>query len=137
MHLKELASQTDPLAFQRLYHDPTVHTSEIATRYGILPNRVSEFAHLLGVPTRRALGLKYTPPLLRGRKPTARKPGQHGCNPDCVEWRRCRAGRLWVDGPLPCETLLKWEIENEFEDDSSPSLWTIPLTARVNMEAMG
>lgn len=67
-------------------------------------------------------------------KPKQKKLGP--CNPQCPEWRRCKAGRLWVDGPLPCETMLEWETENEFERDSSPSYWVIPLTVRVNVEAM-
>lgn len=135
MRLKQLAGQTDAHEFQLLYHDPRVHTAEIATRFGIQQSRLSEFAHLLGIPTRREAGVCYKPTLLRVKSPVSRKPGSHGCNPDCVEWRRCRTGRLWVDGPLPCETLLKWEIENEFDGDSSPSYWVVPLVVRVAVEA--
>src|SRR6185503_9780469 len=121
MRLKQLASQTDPADFQRFYHDPKVHTATIADKFGVAQSRLSELAHLLGVPTRREAGVMWTPTLLRV-KGSNRKPGQHGCNPECTEWRRCKAGRLWVDGPLPCEKLLPFEIENEFDGDSSPSL---------------
>lgn len=136
MRLKQLAGQTDRAEFQRLYHDPTVHTSTIADLFGVQQSRLSEFAHLLGIPTRRQAGVMWTPTLLRVKDSKSKKPGQHGCNPDCPEWRRCKAGRLWVEGPLPCETLLPFETKFEYEADSSPSYWVIPLEVRVNIEAM-
>lgn len=54
------------------------------------------------------------------------------CNPDCAGWRRCTGERLWVDGPLPCEKLLPFEVDYDYEKDSSPTLLVIPL--RVNVE---
>lgn len=49
------------------------------------------------------------------------------CNPDCPEWRRCTDERLWLDR-LPCETLLPFEeLGIEYEEDSSPTVWRIPL----------
>lgn len=134
MRLKQLASQTDAHAFKLLYHDARVHTSEIADRFGILPNRVSEFAHLLGVPTRREAGVMWKPTLLRASKPKREKLGP--CNPDCTMWRRCNAGRKWLD-VLPCETVLPFEVGMQYERDSLPSLWVIPIQVRVNVEAMG
>lgn len=50
------------------------------------------------------------------------------CGPTCQEWRRCTEERLWVDGPLPCEAMLDFEVGVEF-DTSEPSYWVIPLTA--------
>lgn len=66
-----------------------------------------------------------------------KKSGQRGCNPECPEWRRCTGGRLWVTGPVPCEVLLDFEVGTEFETDSSPSLWVMPLQVRVVVEAIG
>ena len=75
---------------------------------------------------------------IKGKEMTRinKKSGQRGCNSECPEWRRCKAGRLWMTGPMPCEKLLPWEVENDFDGDSSPSLWTIPIQVRVNVEAI-
>ena len=136
MRLKQLAQQTDPAEFQRLYHSPTVHTSEIATRFGVAQSRLSELAHLLNIPTRREAGVMWKPTLLRARTDKPQKIiGARGCT-DCPMLPRCNAGRLWLD-TLPCETLLPFETENEYENDSSPTLWVMPLVVRVNAEAMG
>lgn len=71
------------------------------------------------------------------RKRQAGKVKVYGpCNPDCAGWRQCTRERLWVDGPLPCETLLKFEVDYEYEKDSQPTIWVMPLTAvRLNIEA--
>lgn len=72
--------------------------------------------------------------------PTSGKPKREKlgpCNPACPEWRGCKAGRLWVTGPVPCETLLPFEIGVEYEVDSSPTFWVMPLQVRVNVGAMG
>lgn len=134
MTLQQLADQTDAREFQRLYHSPTVHTSEIADRFGIKVTRLSEFAHLLGIPTRREAGVMWTPTLLRVKgKDEPKKLGP--CNPACPMWRRCKDGRLWVD-VLPCEEVLDWENGIEFERDSFPTMGRVPMVARVAVEAM-
>lgn len=66
-----------------------------------------------------------------------KKSGQRGCNPECPAWQRCKGGRLWVTGPVPCETLLPFEVDVEYEADSSPTLGRMPTQARVNVEAVG
>ena len=54
---------------------------------------------------------------------------------DCTFLPKCRDERLWLNGPLPCETLLDWEIEAEYDTDSSPSYYVIPLPVRFGVEA--
>lgn len=44
---------------------------------------------------------------------------------------------MWVTGPMPCETLLDFEVGTEYETDSSPTLWVMPIQVRVNVEATG
>jgi len=56
-----------------------------------------------------------------------------GCNDLCSKWRQCIDDKLWLDGPLPCEGLLDDEIGVEFERDSSPSYWVIPLSVNVSL----
>lgn len=132
MLLKELAQQIDRRDFERLYYDPTIHSGEIAARFGVAQSRLSELAHLLKIKTRREAGVCYTPTLRRAKDA---KLGP--CGPLCREWRRCTRERLWVDGPLPCESTLDFEVGYEYESDSQPTLWTIPLTAvrlRVEVE---
>lgn len=89
-----------------------------------------------------AIGAKF----LTGRCPTFegievtrvnKKSGQRGCNAECPEWRGCKAGRLWVTGPVPCEVLLEWEVGLEYETDSLPTLGRMPIVGRVAVEAMG
>lgn len=132
--LQDLAHQTDTAAFQLLYHDPRIHTATIAAEFGIKISRVSEFAHLLGVQTRRELGLQYKPTLLARRVRQPKKLGP--CNPRCPMWRHCKAGRLWLD-TLPCEEVLEWEEGIEYERDSLRTLWVMPMVVRVAVEAMG
>lgn len=134
MRLKQLASQTDSTEFQRLYHDPRIHTAEVADRFGILQSRLSEFAHLPGVPTRREAGVMWKPTLLRVKADRPEKLGP--CNPDCPEWRRCTSERLWLD-VLPCEAELEDEAGVQYEEDASLPYWVMPLEVRVNVEAMG
>lgn len=131
--LRELASQTDSTEFQLVYHDPRIHTSEVADRFGILQSRLSEFAHLLGIPTRRQAGVMWKPTLLRV-KPEREKLGP--CTPECPEWRRCTSERLWLD-VLPCEKVLEDEAGVEYETDASLPYWVMPIEVRVNVEAMG
>lgn len=50
--------------------------------------------------------------------------------------RRCRNERLWLD-VLPCEARLDFEVGVEYDKDSSRSLWTMPIEAQVNVEAIG
>lgn len=136
MTLQQLAAQTDTAAFQRLYHDPTVHTATIAAQFGIKISRVSEFAHLLGVPTRREMGLQYTPTLLSKRKAWHTNIiGRRGCT-GCPMLARCKTDRLWLD-TLPCEVELDWEKGIEYERDSLRTLGAMPMVARVMVEAMG
>lgn len=33
----------------------------------------------------------------------------------CYHYRECKDGRLWVNGPLPCEELLDWEVGAQFD----------------------
>lgn len=133
MTLQQLADQTDAREFQQLYHSPTVHTSEVADRFGVKATRLGEFARLLGIPTRRQAGVTWTPTLLRVKGEKA--VGQRGCT-DCPMLSRCRDERLWLD-VLPCETELDWEKGIEFERDSFPTMGRMPMVARVVTEAMG
>lgn len=74
---------------------------------------------------------------LQRQKPVIAVPALHqsrGCN-ECSMRKRCRKERLWLNGPLPCEGLLDDEIGVEFEADSSPSLWTMPLMV-MDLEAV-
>ena len=134
MTLQQLAQRTNANEFKRLYHDPTVHTSEIADRFGVSQSRLSEFAHLLGIPTRREAGVMWTPTLLRDKADKSKQLGP--CNPQCPMWRRCKGGRLWL-GVLPCEVELDWEKGIEYEVDSFPTLGRMPMVARVVVEVMG
>lgn len=73
---------------------------------------------------------------LQRQKPAIAVPAQHhsrGCA-DCTMRRRCRKERLWIDGPLPCEGLLDDEIGVEFDPDSSPTVWRMPLLV-MDLEA--
>lgn len=136
MTLQQLAGQTDAHAFQLLYHDPRIHTAHIAAEFGIRQSRVSEFAHLLGVPTRREMGLQYKPTLLTRRKAWSSKLiGRRGCT-GCPMLARCKRDRLWLD-KLPCEVELDWEKGIEYDADSSPTMGRVPMVARVVVEAMG
>lgn len=136
MHLKQLASQTDRASFQRLYHDPKIHTAVIAALYDIKQSRLSEFAHLLEIPTRREVGVCFKPTLLTRRKAwSTRLVGRRGCT-GCPMLARCKRDRLWLD-TLPCEVELDWEKGIEFERDSFPTMGRVPMVARVVTEAIG
>lgn len=135
MHLKQLASQTDRAEFQRLYHDPKIHTAVIAALYDIKQSRLSEFAHLLEIPTRREVGVCFKPTLLRATPRKDKLVGRRGCT-GCLMLARCKIERLWLD-TLPCETQLDFEVGADYETDSSPTLWVMPLEVRVNVEAIG
>lgn len=136
MTLQQLADQTNPADFQRLYHDPKVHTATIADRFGIKVTRLSEFAHLLGIPTRREAGVMWTPTLLRVKAGKSKQEKLGPCNPNCPMWRRCKDGRKWLD-VLPCETVLPFEAGIQYERDSFPTMGRVPMVARVVVEAMG
>ena len=133
MTLTKLAAQTDPAEFAAMYHNPRVHTTEIAARFGIRQSRISEFAHLLGVKTRREKGIQYTPTLNRP-KASQRQIAQFGCNVSCPGWQECNSQRLWAQAePLPCEGLLDDEIGVEY-DTNELTLWVMPLTVKVSLE---
>ena len=133
MTLVKLAAQTDPAEFAAMYHNPRVHTTEIAAHFGIMQSRISEFAHLLGVKTRREKGIQYTPTLNRPKDNKSRI-AQFGCNHSCPGWRECNSQRLWAQAePLPCEGLLDDEIGVEY-DTNELTLWVMPLTVKVSLE---
>ena len=54
---------------------------------------------------------------------------------DCCHYRECKDGRLWVDGPLPCETLLDWEIGASYDTGDERSYYVIPLAIIYGVEA--
>jgi hypothetical protein len=56
------------------------------------------------------------------------------CAPACPGWQDCTTGRLWIAGPLPCETLLEDEVGKEYEAGDL-TLWRIPLQVSVRIEA--
>ena len=58
------------------------------------------------------------------------------CNEECLGWLDCTSRRPSDVRPLPCESLLPDEVGAEYEADSSPSYWVIPLSVSVNVGAM-
>lgn len=124
MTLAKLAIQTDRAAFAAMYYDRRVHTATIAARFDVAQSRLSEFAKLMGLKTRRDKGIQYTPTLNKTRI-------KYGpCDRRCPGWEGCTSGRLWL-GQLPCETMLPDEA-GEYDPDSSPTLWVIPLEVKYN-----
>lgn len=57
---------------------------------------------------------------------------RHPCSESCPSWIACKAGRLWAGGKtLPCEVLLDWEQDREFEP--SEILRAVPLEVGIGL----